>query len=43
MGRYSRNSYDDGMISELRSLMEDAPDEKTRREFQNFIQKIESM
>ena len=46
MGRYSRssyNSYDDGMVSELKSLMEEAPDEKTRREFQNFIQKIESM
>ena len=43
MGRYSRNSYDDGMISELRSLMEDAPDDRTRREFQSFIQKIESM
>lgn len=43
MGRYSRNSYDDGMISELRSLMEEAPDDRTRREFQSFISKIESM
>lgn len=27
----------------LRELMEDAPDEKTRMEFQRFIQKIEKM
>lgn len=40
MGRYSR---DDGMIADLRELMEDAPDEKTRMEFQRFIQKIEKM
>lgn len=40
MGRYSR---DDEMVMELRELMEDAPDEKTRQEFQRFIQKIEMM
>lgn len=45
MGRYSRNGYsrDSEMISELRELMEDAPDERTRQEFQRFITKIESM
>ena len=43
-GRYSREySYDDEMISELRELMEDAPDERTKQEFRRFIQKIESM
>ena len=40
MGRYSRG---DEMVDELRELMEDAPDEKTRMEFQRFIQKIEQM
>lgn len=40
MGRYSR---DGGMVEELRGLMEDAPDERTRQEFQRFISKIESM
>ena len=45
MGRYSMNnySYNEEMISELRDLMEEAPDEKTRQEFKRFIQKIESM
>lgn len=28
---------------ELRELMEDAPDEKTRMEFERFISKIEGM
>ena len=40
MGRYSR---DDGMISELRELMNEAPDERTRQEFRTFIDKIERM
>lgn len=44
MGRFTRRgSYDDGMIEELRKLMEDAPDEKTRREFQSFISRMENM
>lgn len=47
MGRYSREGgYSQGaedMIQELRELMEDAPDDKTRQEFQRFIQKIEQM
>lgn len=41
MGRYSRDN--DEMIMELRELMEDAPDEETRMEFQKFIQKVEKM
>lgn len=47
MGRYSnRDGYSmggDEMIMELRELMEDAPDEKTRMEFQRFIKKMEQM
>lgn len=43
-GRMSRRSSgDDEMVSELRDLMEDAPDDRTRQEFQKFIQKIEQM
>lgn len=47
MGRYSREggySMDnDEMVMELRELMEDAPDEKTRMEFDRFIKKMEQM
>lgn len=44
MGRYSNNySYDEEMVAELRELMEEAPDERTKQEFKRFIQKIESM
>ena len=39
-GGYSRNN---NMIMELRELMEDAPDERTRMEFDKFIRKMESM
>lgn len=43
-GRYSRDySYDEDMVAELKELMEDAPDEKTKMEFKKFIRKIESM
>ena len=40
LGSYSRGG---GMIHELRELMEDAPDEATKKEFQRFIQKMEQM
>lgn len=40
-GRYSNDN--DMMVMELRELMEDAPDEKTRMEFEKFIKKIEMM
>ena len=47
MGRYARDEYSmadsEEMVQELRELMEDAPDEKTKKEFQKFIQKIEMM
>ena len=48
MGRYS-GGYGNGysrngdMIMELTELMEDAPDERTRMEFQKFIQKMQTM
>ena len=48
--RYSRDGYardgysrDGDMVEELRALMQDAPDERTRQEFQRFIDKVESM
>ena len=41
MGRYSRDSQ--SMVHELRELMEDAPDERTRMEFKKFIERIEHM
>ena len=42
---YSREGYSrhGGMVEELRELMQDAPDERTKQEFQRFIQKIENM
>lgn len=39
MGRYSRD--ESGMIHKLRTMMDDAPDDRTRMEFQRFIQKLE--
>lgn len=39
-GRYS-SEYSEGMAEQLYELMEQAPDEKTRREFEKFIEKIE--
>lgn len=48
MGRYSRESYsyDDAkedMMSELRELMQEAPDEETRKEFKRFMSKLSDM
>ena len=50
MGRYSSRTYPmdysmaaDDMVSELRDMMHNAPDEQTKREFQKFINRIESM
>lgn len=45
-GRYSSRGYSmatEDMADELRSLMENAPDEHTKREFKKFIEKIEMM
>ena len=47
MGRYTRGySRDDAredMVRELRSLMAEAPDDRTRKEFERFIGQMESM
>lgn len=52
MGRYSRDNYSregysredakEEMVSDLRELMQDAPDERTRQKFQRFISEIEN-
>lgn len=44
MGRYSgRYSGDDGMAEELRSLMNDAPNEAIKRDIQRVVDKLEQM
>lgn len=46
MGRYSSGGYSragEDMVMELRKLMDNAPDDRTRQEFQHFISKIEHM
>jgi hypothetical protein len=46
MGRYSRRGYsmdNAEIVQDLRELMNEAPDERTRQEFQSFISKIERM
>ena len=47
MGRYTRGrGYSrgaDDMIDQLRDLMELAPDDRTRQEFERFISKVENM
>lgn len=44
-GRYSSNGYsmNDELVDQLEDLMQSAPDEKTRKEFERFIKKIEMM
>lgn len=39
-GNYAMNT---GMVEDLRAIMQDAPDERTKQEFQKFIRKIEGM
>lgn len=45
MGRYSSMGYSrsDGMVDDLRELMQDAPNEQVRKEFQRLIDKVEQM
>lgn len=45
MGRYSRNyaRTGEGMAHQLRDMMEDAPDEQTRRDMERLANKMESM
>ena len=45
-GGYSRMGYsmaNDSMVEELHRLMQEAPDDQTRQEFQKLIQKLEQM
>lgn len=43
-GRYSSDySMDEDFMSELHELMEESPDEQTKKEFKRFIDKIEHM
>lgn len=39
--RYSRATSD--MAEQIRDMMQDAPDERTRMEFQRFLEKLEKM
>lgn len=39
---YSRDDSRDSMIHELRELMQDAPDEHTKKRFQSFIRELEN-
>lgn len=45
MGRYARDGYSRhaNMMEELKSLMQDAPDERTRKELERLVNKMESM
>lgn len=38
---YADRAYANGMLAELRELMDDAPDEATRQKFQRFINEME--
>jgi hypothetical protein len=43
-GRYSRGySYRDRMLGDLRSYMDEAPDERTRQEIHSFMRRVENM
>jgi hypothetical protein len=39
---YSRDDSRDSMIHELREIMQDAPDEHTKKRFQSFIRELEN-
>ena len=41
-GGYSRDDARDDMISELREIMQDAPDEHTKKRFHSFIRELEN-
>ena len=45
MGRYSSEGYsrNEDMTEQIRGMMEEAPDERTRQEFQRFLSKLETM
>lgn len=39
---YSRDDSRDSMIHELREIMQDAPDDHTKKRFQSFIRELEN-
>lgn len=45
MGRYSRDRYSRGgdIVEDLHELMESAPDERTRMEYEKMIEKMEHL
>ena len=43
MGRYSRDDEMDGLVEDLRDLMEDAPNDHVRTEIQKLVKKFENM
>lgn len=45
MGRYARDGYSRhaNMVEELKELMQDAPDDRTRKEMERLVQKMENM
>lgn len=45
MGRYARDGYSRhaNMVEELKDLMKDAPDDRTRKEMERLVQKMENM
>lgn len=40
---YSRDGENDEIVEQLRDIMRDTKDERTKQEFQKFISKVESM
>lgn len=42
-GRYSRDDAKADMIDDIKDIMHDAPDERTKQKFQRFISELESM
>ena len=43
MGRYEGHSRNGELVGQLRDMMEDAPDDRTRQEFQRLISRMEQM
>lgn len=43
MGRYSRDGEMDGVVEDLKELMDDAPNEQVRTEIHKLVKKFESM
>lgn len=43
MGRYASDGYSRDMVAQLKDMVEDAPDERTRQEMQRLISHMEQM